>query len=148
MAYDSSIMSFIVDVSSSVAHRGNEVPVVAAVVLDKKIIAICSNESERSGLRWRHAELCAVERVASVVGCELLSKCDMYVTLEPCDMCRGLLALVRFANVYFSAYNHKSGMLVRSTDYCNDNILGGFRSERSSGIISEYFQSIRRVCDE
>ena len=49
---------------------------------------------------------------AEVLGDWRLDGCDLWVTLEPCAMCAGAIALARVARLYFAAADPKGGAVV------------------------------------
>ena len=55
-----------------------------------------------------------------------LTNCDIYVTLEPCPMCIGAIFNSRIKNLFFGAYDHKTGV-------CESVVnLGSFKNIESS----------------
>ena len=70
-----------------------EVPVGAVVVCKNKIIARAHNQTEKLTDATAHAEMLATTAAANYLGSKYLSECTLFVTLEPCVMCAGCLAL-------------------------------------------------------
>lgn len=87
----------------------DDVPVGAVIVRDGQIIARAHNMREKLHSPSGHAEVIAAEAAAKVIGDWRLQDCDMYVTLEPCPMCAGLLKSARLRNLYFGAYDPEAG---------------------------------------
>src|SRR4028119_216620 len=56
-----------------------------------------------------HAEMVAMRSAAAALGTPRLDGCDLWVTLEPCAMCAGAIALARIARLYFAAEDPKGG---------------------------------------
>lgn len=91
------------------AKRG-EVPVGAVVVCpDGQIIARAGNRTRELSDPSAHAEMLAIREACAAVGSERLIGHDLYVTLEPCAMCAGVIAAARIARVYYGAADPKSG---------------------------------------
>ncbi len=86
-----------------------DVPVGAVVVKDGKIIGRGRNVREKDHSPSGHAEVRAIEAAAKSTGDWRLSGCDLYVTLEPCPMCAGLIRSARIRCVYFGAYDPEYG---------------------------------------
>lgn len=86
-----------------------EVPVGAVVVRDGEIVARAHNERETGGDPTAHAEVLAIRRAARALGRRRLSDCTLYVTLEPCPMCAGAIAMARLGEVVFGAYDERAG---------------------------------------
>lgn len=86
-----------------------EVPVGAVVVCGGEIVARTHNERETGGDPTAHAEVLAIRRAAAALGRRRLSDCTLYVTLEPCPMCAGAIAMARLGEVVFGAYDERAG---------------------------------------
>ncbi len=86
-----------------------EVPVGCVIVKDGKIIAKAHNKRETSQTTTAHAEILAINKACKKIGSWRLNDCDMYVTLEPCSMCSGAIIQSRIKNLYFGAYDEKTG---------------------------------------
>lgn len=86
-----------------------EVPVGAVVVCGGEIVARAHNERETGGDPTAHAEVLAIRRAAAALGRRRLSDCTLYVTLEPCPMCAGAIAMARLGEVVFGAYDERAG---------------------------------------
>ena len=80
------------------AERG-EVPVGAVVVCKERIIARAHNLTETLNDVTAHAEMQAITAAANVLGGKYLNECTLYVTVEPCVMCAGLLPGHKQANL-------------------------------------------------
>ena len=73
------------------AARG-EIPV-GAVVVDAAghVVAQAGNRTRELNDPSAHAELLAIRAACQRIGQERLANHDLYVTLEPCPMCAGLI---------------------------------------------------------
>lgn len=90
------------------AYRKNEIPVAAIVVRNGKIISKSYNKRNLTNNPLHHAEIiCLVKASKKLKTCKL-SDCDMYVTLEPCPMCKSVINESRIRNVYFLSSKSKS----------------------------------------
>ena len=49
---------------------------------------------------------------AAALGVPRLDGCDLWVTLEPCAMCAGAMALARLSRLYFAAPDPKGGAVL------------------------------------
>ncbi|MEP5004059.1 MAG: nucleoside deaminase, partial [Paracoccaceae bacterium] len=85
------------------AERG-EVPV-GAVVVDPSgsVVASAGNRTRELSDPSAHAEMLALRAACAASGTQRLPDHDLYVTLEPCAMCAGVIAATRIARVYFGA---------------------------------------------
>ena len=85
------------------AVRRGEVPVGCVIVKDGKIIAKGYNQRERKQNCLWHAEMVALNRACRKLKSWRLNGCEMYVTLEPCQMCLGAIINARLQKVYVGA---------------------------------------------
>jgi len=94
---------------AAAAARDGEVPVGAVVTRGGEVLAIGRNRMRDSNDPTAHAEMVALRAAASASGSPRLDGCDLWVTLEPCAMCAGAIALARIERLYFGAPDPKGG---------------------------------------
>jgi tRNA(adenine34) deaminase len=93
------------------AADADEVPIGAVVVKDGNIIARSKNTRERTNNPAGHAEFNAILKAAAAQNAWRLSGCTVYVTLEPCIMCAGLMHQARISRCVYGAPDPKAGAL-------------------------------------
>lgn len=132
------------------AYEIREIPVGAVIVRDGKIISRAYNKRETKKNCLCHAEILAINKACKKLGGWRLFDCDMYVTLEPCPMCAGAIISARIKNLYFGAYDEKSGCGGSVMNLFNENkfnhnvnIMGGVMIDECSGILKEFFKNLR-----
>ena len=104
-----SYMQEALEEARAAAERG-EVPVGAVVVApDGGIVARAGNRTRELNDPSAHAEMLAIRAACAALRQERLAGHDLYVTLEPCAMCAGVIAAARMARVYYAASDPKSG---------------------------------------
>lgn len=86
-----------------------EVPIGCVIVYEDKIIARGYNRRITDKNTLSHAELNAIKKASKVLGDWRLDNCEMYVTLEPCQMCSGAIVQSRIKKVYIGSMNPKAG---------------------------------------
>jgi len=91
------------------AATAGEVPVGAVIVRNGEIIAIAANAPRTLHDPTAHAEIRAIRAAAQFLGSDRLEDCDLWVTLEPCAMCAGAIALARISRLYYAAPDPKGG---------------------------------------
>lgn len=91
------------------AFDRGEIPIGAVVVHQGQVIAAAHNECVQQHFVGAHAEMLALQRAGQVLGTYRLSKCDVYVTVEPCPMCCGALLQSRVQRVFYGATEPKMG---------------------------------------
>ena len=133
------------------AEAIGETPIGAVIVHKGKIIARGYNKREVKKNCLCHAEIIAINNACKKLGGWRLPECDMYVTLEPCPMCAGAIISSRIDNLYFGAYDKKSGCANSVTNLFKENLFnhnvrvkGGIMEEECSKIISDFFKALRK----
>ncbi|HEX8445057.1 MAG TPA: nucleoside deaminase [Sphingomonas sp.] len=99
---------------ASVCMDAGEVPV-GAVITHREtgtIIATSANAMRTNHDPTAHAEILAIRAAAAALRTSRLDDCDLWVTLEPCAMCAGAIALARIARLYFAAPDPKGGAVL------------------------------------
>ena len=127
-----------------------EVPVGAVVVRDGEIVASAHNERETGGDPTAHAEVLAIRRAARALGRRRLSDCTLYVTLEPCPMCAGAIAMARLGEVVFGAYDERAGccgsLYALTEDAAFGAVIpssGGLLEEKCRALLDRFFAEKR-----
>ncbi len=134
-----------------VALKKNEVPI-GAVVVDKngKVLARAYNKTENNGCQAGHAEVLAIQKACKKLGTWRLDDCSIYVTLEPCLMCFGLVQLSRIKNLFFGASCGEFGSGIGQAKehklyFRRINIIGGLKEIESVDILKKFFKSLRKT---
>ncbi len=82
--------------------KKSEVPI-AALITDEngKIISKAYNTRNIKQQTINHAEILAITKANKKLKSWRLNKCTLYVTIEPCDMCKSVIKESRIQNVYY-----------------------------------------------
>lgn len=127
-------------------------PMFAPAAWDGEIIARTGNRVEE----WRdptaHAELLAVRAACASLGTRRLPECALFVTLEPCPMCAGLLAQCGLSFVTFGARDALAGCCGSVYDLTGDPALpygatpvyGGVLAEECARMLLDFFKARRK----
>lgn len=91
------------------AQQQGEIPVGAVLVKDNQLIGEGWNQSITLCDPSAHAEMMAIRQAGKKVQNYRLVDSTLYVTLEPCPMCAGLLVHSRIGRLVFGATDYKSG---------------------------------------
>ena len=134
------------------AAAEGEVPVGAVIVKKTtgEIVGRGRNRRELAKNALAHAEIEAVDEACQTLGGWRLPECAIYVTLEPCPMCCGAIINSRIDDVYFGAYDKKSGSVVSVQNMFDmpynhkPQAEGGIMQEECSHILSEFFARLRQ----
>lgn len=129
-----------------------EVPIGAVVVRDGEIVARAHNRRELDQDPSAHAEFAALCAASRSLGRWRLSDCTVYVTLEPCCMCAGLMVNARVGRCVYGATDAKAGALGSLYDLNVDsrlnhrfNVTAGVLADECREVLSGYFASLRGI---
>lgn len=129
-----------------------EVPIGAVVVRAGEIVARAHNRRELDQDPSAHAEFLALCAAAQTLGRWRLSDCTVYVTLEPCCMCAGLMVNARVGRCAYGATDAKAGALGSLYDLNVDsrlnhrfNVTAGVLAGECREVLSSYFAGLRGV---
>lgn len=127
-----------------------EVPIGAVVVCAGEIVARAHNRRELDQDPSAHAEFAALCSAAQALGRWRLSDCTVYVTLEPCCMCAGLMVNARVGRCVYGAADAKAGALGSLYDLNADsrlnhrfNVTAGVLADECRDVLSSYFAGLR-----
>ncbi len=83
------------------ALKYGDVPVACIIIKNNKIIAKEYNKKNKKNNPFAHAEILAIIKAAKQNKTFNLNDCELYVTLEPCDMCKAVISEARIKKVYY-----------------------------------------------
>ena len=133
------------------AESIGEVPVGACVVLNGELIGEGFNTPITDNDPSAHAELRAVKEAAAAVQNYRLIDATLYVTLEPCSMCAGMLVHARVKRVVFGAKDAKTGaagsvmnLLQHPALNHQLEIVSGVLAEECASKLSDFFRKRRK----
>jgi tRNA(adenine34) deaminase len=142
-------MSVAFDEARAAENRG-EVPVGAALARAGVVIARAGNRTIADNDPTAHAEMLVIRAAAAAVGSQRLSDCDLYVTLEPCAMCAGAIAMARLRRLYFAAPDPKGGavehgprLFAQPTCHHAPEVYGGIRESEAARMLRAFFAARR-----
>ena len=135
---------------AKIAEREGEVPVCAVLTFEDEIIAEAHNTPISTNDPSVHAEVNVLRKGAQIFNNYRLENTSLYVTLEPCMMCCGLLIHARVENLIFSATDPKSGSVISNanlldSDFVNHrvNYSQGPLAKESSKLLRKFFSDKR-----
>ena len=149
-ADDERYMRMALDEARLAAEEG-EVPIGAVVVCDGRVVSRAHNRRETDADPSAHAEFSAMVAAARELGRWRLTGCTVYVTLEPCLMCAGLMVNARVDRCVYGASDPKGGALGTLFDVSCDPRLNhafavsaGVLGDEAADLLREFFRSRRR----
>ena len=147
---DEHFMQLALDQAKLGALRG-EVPVGAVVVQEGEVVGSGFNCPISTRDPSAHAEMVAIRAAAARLDNYRLPGSTLYVTLEPCSMCAGLIVHSRIARVVYGTTEPKAGVAVSrgqffQQDFLNHRVLveGGVLAEACSSLLSDFFKARRQ----
>lgn len=144
---DEEYMHMAID-QACIAGDMGEVPIGAVVVYEPidpatrrplaapRVIAAACNRRETDNDPAGHAEFLAMQQASEELGVWRLTGCTVYVTLEPCIMCAGLMHQARVDRCVYGASDMKAGA------------LGSLYSIHSDERLNHRFEVVPGVCEE
>ncbi|HON58625.1 MAG TPA: tRNA adenosine(34) deaminase TadA [Smithella sp.] len=149
MSTDYDFMKLALEEAES-AYRRGEVPVGAVLVREGVVLARAHNSPIAAHDPSAHAEMLVLRQAAERIGNYRLAGTELYVTIEPCVMCAGVIVHARVERVIFGARDPKFGAVVSLYHVLEDNRLNhqvkiteGILREACGEIISRFFREKR-----
>ena len=132
------------------ASRLGEVPVGAVVTFNNEIIGEGLNAPISTNDPSHHAEVAAIRQAAKSLSNYRLPGTTLYVTLEPCTMCFGLLVHARIRRVVYGADEPRAGVLTSKLQLPDETfynhsiqIEGGLMADESKQLLQSFFKAQR-----
>lgn len=132
-----------------------EVPIGAVVVHEGKIIARSHNRRELDEDPSAHAEFAAMVAASRALGRWRLTGCTVYVTLEPCLMCAGLMVNARIDRCVYGAADPKGGATGTLYDVSGDTrlnhafeVTSGVLQDECASVLRTFFRTLRGRADD
>lgn len=148
---DRHFMEIALDQARKAFDRG-EVPIGAVVVNGQgKVISRGYNMVEKFHTQLFHAEAMAISKAGAKLTDWRLNGCWLYVTLEPCTMCIGLIKLSRIEGFVFAApsplFGYRLDKNLAYQLYKDDTItiIEGVCLEESVDMLKKFFQKRRNI---
>jgi tRNA(adenine34) deaminase len=132
------------------AAAAGEVPVGAVVTCGEEVVAEARNAMRGGSDPTAHAEMVAIRAAAARLGASRLDECTLWVTLEPCAMCAGAIAVARMKALRFAAEDPKGGAVVhgprifaQKTCHHRPDVLGAIGERESAELLRRFFAERR-----
>lgn len=132
------------------AQKKGEVPIGAVLILNEEIVGEGWNAPISKHDPTAHAEIIALRQAAHQLGNYRLVHTILYVTLEPCLMCRGALVHARVKKVFFGAYRARRAdcapfnpPLFESLNH-EVEYVGGLGESDCSELLKNFFKAKRK----
>ncbi|SDS98526.1 tRNA(Arg) A34 adenosine deaminase TadA [Halopseudomonas sabulinigri] len=131
-----------------------EVPVGAVLVRNGEVIGRGFNQPISSQDPSAHAEMVAIRQAAAAAENYRLPGTTLYVTLEPCTMCAGLLIHSRIGRLVYGAQEPRSGAVISRSQVLEQSwmnhrmqVEGGVLAQEAGELLSSFFRQRRKKDD-
>ncbi len=124
--------------------KKDEVPVAAIIVHNDKIIAKAHNTRKHSNKTIDHAEIKVITKANQKLKNWRLNNCTLYVTIEPCEMCKNVIKESRIDKVFYLVPRLKSKKIYNKTNFfqieekSNENSIDKYKK-----IIEKFWENKR-----
>lgn len=125
------------------AVKLDEVPVAALIIDDNnKLIAKAYNSREKTHSTLEHAEILCILKANKCMKNKNLSNCTLFVTLEPCEMCKAIIREARIKEVYYLIERSTEKKQYFKTNFKNWDIDIDIK-EKYKKILTNFFKKRR-----
>ena len=151
LAEDERYMRMALEEAAAAADIG-ETPVGCVIVREegdkRRVIASAHNTRESEKRASAHAEHDAIDAACKALRGWRLTGCTLYVTLEPCPMCAGLISAARIERIVYGAEDPKAGayksvMNMRNYPIFKPEVTGGILKDECGKILKDFFADMR-----
>jgi tRNA(adenine34) deaminase len=129
------MMRIALDRAAAAAEHG-DVPIGAVIARGGELLSAAGNERELRGDPTAHAEILCLQATSGKLGGWRLPGTTIYVTLEPCAMCAGAIALARVQRLVFAASDPKTGAVGSVIDVFDSGVVN-HRPEVERGLLAD-----------
>jgi tRNA(adenine34) deaminase len=151
-ATDERMMERALELAEGAAAHG-DAPIGAVVARGDELLGSAGNERELRRDPTAHAEVLALRQAAERLGGWRQPETTLYVTLEPCAMCAGAIALARVPRLVFGAPDPKGGAVGGVIDLFapplstalnhRPAVEPGLLADRSAALLEGFFSARR-----
>lgn len=117
-----------------------DVPIGALIVLNDEIISYGYNTREKDHSILGHAEINAIEQATKKLKRWNLSDCELYVSLEPCSMCKEIIKQTKLKKVYYLLSKPTFKKEYDKTQFIK---LESISEQTYASVLSEFFKKKR-----
>lgn len=135
---------------AALAEQQGEVPVGAILVYNEAIIGEGYNQVITLNDPSAHAEAQAIRAAGQALQNYRLIDTTLYVTLEPCAMCAGLITHARIKTLVYGATDPRTGATGSAIEVINHptmnhkvEVIGGILAQDSATLLRNFFRQRR-----
>ncbi|MFB3844135.1 MAG: nucleoside deaminase [Candidatus Cloacimonadaceae bacterium] len=134
-----------------IAFSEDEIPIGAVLVKQDEIVFSEHNKTRQMNNPLAHAEKLILDKILAQ-NAKYLNDYTLYVTLEPCVMCSGMMIWSRLGRLVFAAYDPKAGCVGSIYNVLKDKqfnhspeICGGVMAEEAGNLLKDFFRNKRNI---
>ncbi|MEN6444916.1 MAG: nucleoside deaminase [Candidatus Cloacimonas sp.] len=136
---------------AKIAAQEDEIPVGGVLVKDGNIVLREHNRSRQLANPLAHCEKLLIDKIlASEPG--FLYDYTLYVTLEPCLMCAGMIILSKMGTIVYGAKDPKAGVVGSIYNVLKDKsfnhhptVVSGILADECSSLLKDFFSIKRKL---
>lgn len=122
------------------SYNINNTPVGAVLVRNNVIISRSFNDLNNA---IGHAEILCINKGCKFLQTKYLSDCELFITLEPCDMCYNAILLSRIEKVFFGSFARDTLDVEKDLNLKKKQFYGGFFEKECFVLIEKFFKNRR-----
>ena len=123
------------------AYKKEEVPISCILVKNNRILSKAFNKKNIKQNPLLHAEVICLQKAYKKLKRWNLNDCILYVSLEPCDMCKKIIEESRISKVY---YVLKKGNITNKYDKTKYEQMYTIYKEDYKKYIENFFKKLRK----
>ena len=124
---------------SKKAYDEDEVPVSALIVYNNKVIAKSYNTRKKDNNPLNHAEIKCIIKAGKKLNDWRLQDCELYTSLEPCNMCKSIIQESRIKKTYYLINSDKE--INNKSEFINVN---NSYSDEYRDLLKNFFNKLRK----
>ena len=125
------------------AFKENQIPVGAVIVCNDEVISKAHNKRDCTYNILDHAEIISINKAAKKLKNWRLDQCDLYVTLEPCNMCKEIIKESRIKNVYYLMQSNSYNNRIKPDEKVNFKKVSYSQTNKYLDLFYNFFEKIR-----
>lgn len=124
------------------AFNENEVPIGCVITKNMNIVCSTHNTKMQNNCSINHAEMNAITIASKIIGDWRLDDCELYVTLEPCNMCKEAIRQARIKKVYYLLPSNFHNEDKKKIDY-NSITINNDAQRKYKMLLQQFFSNKR-----
>lgn len=120
------------------AYKKGEIPVGAVIIKNNKIISKSHNNRQKKFNILGHAEINCILKAEKKLKDWRLDGCELFVTLEPCEMCEKIIKESRVSKVNYLLTKESTSKTNKKQTFFNNKM-----TEEYYNLLTNFFKKLR-----